>query len=192
MNENEKEETLVERAKKDPEAFGELYRRYVDRIYSYIFQRTGDRYDAEDLTARTFYKALLHIERYDQRGVPFAAWLYRIAHNLVANWHRDRSRRQTISFDDLVSSWHGKEALDHLAEQNEKEQAVRAAIRRLAPDRQLLLNLKFGEGLSNAEIGRILGRSEGAVKSLYRRTLVALRNDLERHGFLESRDGSKK
>jgi RNA polymerase sigma-70 factor, ECF subfamily len=180
----EPEHVLVEQAKWDPAAFGYLYRRYVDRIYSYCFHRTGSQHDAEDLTARTFYKALVSIASYTDRGVPFSAWLYRIAHNLVANWHRDQGRRQFVTLDELVIS-SPKYSPDHAAEQNEEERALADAIRALASDRQMLLILKFTEGLSNAEIGRMLGRSEGAVKSLYHRTLLDLREHMQRRGFLD-------
>lgn len=173
------EATLVERAKSDKEAFGQLYERYVDKIYNYIYYRTGNEADAEDLTARVFFRALKHIDSYEDRGYPFSAWLYRIAHNLVANWHRDRSRRQVISLEDL-SYWKthrdGPEAMTELMDDKE---ALLAAIRRLPADRQELLILKFVEKLTNAEIGAIMGRSEGAIKSLYYRTLVALRKDLK-------------
>lgn len=173
------EATLVERAKSDKEAFGQLYERYVDKIYNYIYYRTSNEADAEDLTARVFFRALQHIEGYEDRGYPFSAWLYRIAHNLVANWHRDRSRHQVISLEDL-SYWKtqrdGPEAMTELIDDKE---ALLAAIRRLPADRQELLILKFVEKLTNAEIGAIMGRSEGAIKSLYYRTLVALRKDLK-------------
>ena len=95
------EAALVALAKTDPDAFGELYLRNVDRIYNYIYYRTGNVADAEDLTARTFYRALSNIGRYLDQGVPFIAWLYRIAHNLVANHHRSQSRWKTTSLDDL-------------------------------------------------------------------------------------------
>ncbi len=177
------ESQLVERAKRDPEAFGELYRRYVHAIYNYIFHRTGDEADAEDLTAHTFYQALAHIGRYKDRGAPFSAWLYRIAHNLVANWHRDRNNRQMLRLDGLPAQEHSRTSLDQLAEERDEQEALMEAVRRLPPDRQMLLILKFSEGLSNAQIGEIMGRSEGAIKSLYHRTLVALRNDLESRGY---------
>ncbi len=77
---------LVELAKHDKDAFGELYERYVRKIYNYIYYRTGSHHDAEDLAARVFFRAMAHIENYTERGVPFQAWLYRIAHNLVAEW----------------------------------------------------------------------------------------------------------
>jgi len=175
---SETEEALIERAKREAEAFGALYERYVDRIYNYIFYRSGDVHEAEDLTARVFYRALGHIKEYDQRGAPFAAWLYRIAHNLVANWHRDRSRRQYVRLDDLATLAEKSAGPDHRAEQNEETQTLLRALARLPAERQQVLILKFVDGLSNAEIGKIMGRSEGAIKSLYHRTLLALRDEL--------------
>jgi RNA polymerase sigma-70 factor (ECF subfamily) len=177
---SETEEALIERAKRDPAAFGELYERYVDRIYNYIYYRTSDAHEAEDLTARVFYRALNHIEEYNQRGAPFAAWLYRIAHNLVANWHRDRSRRKYVRLDDLAAVPEKSSGPHHHAEQNEQAQILLEAIRRLPAERQELLILKFVDELSNADIAKIMGRSEGAIKSLYHRTLIALRDDLSR------------
>jgi RNA polymerase sigma-70 factor (ECF subfamily) len=115
--------------------------------------------------------------------VPFSAWLYRIAHNLVANWHRDRSRRQVIPLDELVLASRRKTDPLQLIEANEEREILLRAIRHLPADRQQLLILKFVEKMSNAEIGQIIGRSEGAIKSLYHRTLVSLRKDLEGKGF---------
>jgi len=180
----ENEEILVERAKEDPAAFGVLYEKYVRKIYSYIYRRTGSRHDAEDLTSRTFHRALANIDRYENKGLPFSAWLYRIAHNLVANWLRDRSRHKVISLDELVlTRQRGGSAIEHQAEVNEEREALLGAIRRLPSDRQQLLILKLMEGMSNVEIGQVLGRSVGAIKSLYFRTLIALREDLEKKGF---------
>lgn len=162
----------------DKDAFGELYERYVEKIYSYVYYRTGNHHDAEDLTARVFSRAMGHIETYTDRGVPFQAWLYRIAHNLVANWHRDRGRRKIIPLDEFVAASLKSDAPDHQAEDKEEREALLEAIRRLPEERQQLLLLKFVEGLSNAEIGAIMGRTEGAIKSLYHRTLLALRDEL--------------
>ncbi|MAT99009.1 MAG: RNA polymerase subunit sigma-70 [Anaerolineaceae bacterium] len=177
------EKALIERAKEDKEAFGQLYEIYVDRIYNYVYYRTGNVADAEDLTAKIFVRAMKHIPRYQDKGVPFSAWLYRIAHNLVANWHRDNSRRQIIALDD-ITHWHvGDESPEFATQLMEDKALLLAAIRRLPSDRQELLILKFVERLSNAEIGEIMGRSEGAIKSLYHRTLLSLREDLfERNG----------
>jgi len=174
----ESDAELIARAKEDPEAFGLLYERYVGSIYNYIYYRTGNHHDAEDLTARTFYRALKHISRYVDRGAPFSAWLYRIAHNVVANWHRDTKRRQIISLDELVMGALKREDPATLTEEYEEQDMLLQAVRRLPPERQQLLILKFVEQMSNAEIARVMGRTEGAIKSLYHRTLVALREDL--------------
>jgi len=164
----------------DSESFGLLYERYVSRIYSYVYYRTGNPYDAEDLTARVFFRAMHHITSYQDRGLPFSAWLYRIAHNLVANWHRDNSRRPEIPLDDtLMSHPHGVEHPEIALLRLEERERLLRIIRRLPPDRQQLLILKFVEHLSNNEIGQIMGKTEGAVKSLYHRTLNSLRDDLE-------------
>ena len=179
VNDSVDEVTLVEQAKTSPEAFGLLYERYIDRIYSYVYYRTGNHHDAEDLTARVFHQALKHIPRYVQRGAPFSSWLYRIAHNLVANWHRDRSRRQVVSLDQVASvAPLGDESPFEHAARSERRDKLLEAIRRLPADRQQLLILKFVERLPNAQIGQIMGRTEGAIKSLYHRTLVSLRSDL--------------
>ncbi len=176
--ETSEEAALIEHAKTDKEAFGVLYERYVDRIYKYVYYRTGNVADAEDLTARIFERAMKHIGSYEDKGLPFSAWLYRIAHNLVANWYRDRSRRTFVALDD-VSQWavsdHGPEFAAQLLEDKD---ALREAIGRLPVERQELLMLKYVERLSNAEIGEVMGRSEGAIKSLYHRTLLSLREDL--------------
>ena len=174
------EKELVRRAKSDPEAFGELYERHVRRIYSYIYYRTGDHHDAEDLTARVFQRALRHITSYEDKGVPFTAWLYRIAHNLVANWHRDRSRRPVMPLEDYVSILSKGQHPEAHTVANEDTRILLEAVRRLPAARQELLILKFVERLPNAEIGDIMGRTEGAIKSLYHRTLAALRVEVER------------
>ena len=172
------DEILIRASQGDRDSFGLLYERYVDRIFNYVYYRTGNLHDAEDLTARVFQRAMNHIQNYTDRGVPFSAWLYRIAHNLVANWHRDRSRKQEIPLDDLpVLPTKGDHPEKNLVRSQEQDALLRM-IRRLPAERQNLLILKFVENLSNAEIGEIMGRSEGAVKSLYHRTLLALRDHL--------------
>ncbi len=170
---------LVAHAKNDQDAFGELYERYVKKIYNYIYYRTSNQHDAEDLTARVFYRAMGHIGNYEDKGVPFQAWPYRIAHNLVANFHRDKSRRKIIPLDEFVASTLRSDAPDRRAEDNEEREQLMGAIERLPAERQQLLILKFVEHLSNAEIGAIMDRTEGAIKSLYHRTLIALRDDLQ-------------
>lgn len=170
---------LKQAAGGDEQAFGMLYERYVGRIYNYVYYRTGNQYDAEDLTARVFLRAMKHIPNYQDRGIPFSAWLYRIAHNLVANWHRDNSRRQEIALEDTYVAQHGREHPETSLLHNEEQEALLTIIRTLPAERQQLLILKFVEHLSNAEIGQIMGRTEGAIKSLYHRTLLSLRDSME-------------
>jgi len=180
MEDNE----LVAIAAQDQVAFGEIYERYVTRIYNYIYYRTGNTQDAEDITARVFYRAMAHIQNYEDKGVPFQAWLYRIAHNLVANFHRDESRRKIIPLDDYLAQSLRTDAPDRIAEQNEEHSALMTAIRRLPAERQQLIILKFVHDKSNAEIGEIMNRTEGAIKSLYHRTLLALRDEMQMQDFI--------
>jgi RNA polymerase sigma-70 factor, ECF subfamily len=167
-------------AQGDQDAFGSLYERYVSRIYNYIYYRTGNQHEAEDLKARVFFRALRHVENYNDRGLPLSAWLYRIAHNLVANWHRDNSRRREVPLDEITLVKQGSELPETVLLQNEEKESLLIVIRGLPADRQQLVILKFVEHLSNAEIGQIMGRSEGAVKSLYHRTLISLRDEFGR------------
>ncbi|MBM2827400.1 MAG: polymerase sigma-70 factor, subfamily (modular protein) [Dehalococcoidia bacterium] len=170
----ESDEVLVEMAKSEPDAFGQLYNKYVARIYSYIYYRTGDVSEAEDLTEKVFFQALTHIARYNNKGVPFSAWLYRIAHNLVANWHRDRSRHPVTPLEGVSLSAGEENGL----EEAEERTVVHKAVATLPPERQHLLLLKFVQDLPNAEIGRIMGKSEGAIKALLHRTLKTLREEI--------------
>jgi RNA polymerase sigma-70 factor (ECF subfamily) len=180
------EQILMRASQGDRDAFGQLYERYLARIFNYVYYRTGNTHDAEDLTARVFQRAMNHIRNYTDRGIPFSAWLYRIAHNLVANWHRDRSRKREIPLDDLPVLPAKTEHPERNLVRSQERDVLLRMIRRLPPERQTLLILKFVENLSNAEIGEIMGRSEGAVKSLYHRTLLALRDQLEgQHLYLE-------
>jgi len=186
--ENESDAALIARAKEDPEAFGILYQRYVAQIYRYLYYRTGNREDAEDLTARTFYRALRRFPHYVDRGAPFTAWLYRIAHNVVVNWLRDRRRRPVVALETVTVSIEEEKDPHAVAEASEEKEILLQAVRRLPADRQELLILKFVEGMSNAEIAQVMGRSEGAIKALYHRTLVALREELAQETSVNERE----
>ncbi len=174
------EDALARAAEGDSEAFGVLYDRYVGRIYNYIYYRTGNQHDAEDLTSRVFTRAIKHIPNYEDRGVPFSAWLYRIAHNLVANWHRDNSRRQIVGLDETYPIPGQQEQPESVVVRSEEEDFLLEMVSRLPEDRQQLLILKFVDHLSNSEIGEIMGRTEGAIKSLYHRTLLSLRDEVKK------------
>ncbi|BAJ64100.1 MULTISPECIES: RNA polymerase sigma factor [Anaerolinea] len=174
------DEVIALAARGDTEAFSVLYQRYVTRIYNYIYYRTGNPFEAEDLTSRVFHRALNHIQHYDNRGIPFSAWLYRIAHNLVANWHRDSNRHKEVPIEDQPRLVHHAEPPEHAVMNNQELESLMKVIRKLPAERQQLLILKFVEGLSNAEIAVIMMRSEGAIKSLYHRTLLALRDEIQK------------
>ena len=163
----------------DKDAFSILYERHINRIYNYIYYRTGNSSDAEDLTARVFYRAMGSIQRYEQKGVPFTAWLYRIAHNIVANWHRDNSRRREVAIEDQVDLPYKGEPPEAALMRNQDSEALLVLIRGLPAERQQLVILKFVEGFSNSEIAVIMNRSEGAIKSLYHRTLENMRQKMD-------------
>ena len=165
------------------EAFSFLYNLNVTRIYNYIFYRIGSEDDAEDITSRVFYRAFGHIKTYEDKGIPFSAWLYRIAHNLIANWHRDRQRRKEVSLDDQPEMPHRVDLPETWIEKKQEMDLLLKGMRRLAPDRQQLILLKYLEDLSNAEIAVIMGRTEGAIKSLYHRALIALKDEMVKIGY---------
>ncbi|HLD93607.1 MAG TPA: sigma-70 family RNA polymerase sigma factor [Anaerolineales bacterium] len=172
------DEALSSATQGDKTAFGRLYDKYAARIYNYVYYRTGSTQDAEDITSRVFFRAMRHITNYTDRGVPFSAWLYRIAHNLVANWHRDSSRHQEVELEDGYRASKSEEHPEVALLESEEQQALMRLIRNLPEERQQLLILKFVEHMSNAEIGEIMDRTEGAIKSLYHRTLLSLREEI--------------
>ena len=177
------ERALIEAAQADPARFGELYDRHFHRVYAYVIRRTGSRTEAEDITSQVFERALSNLARFEWRGVPFVAWLYRIAHNLVANHHRTHSRWKLTSLEDLELTGKPADGPERVAEVNERKRALWSAIRRQPEERQRLLILKYADRLSNEEIGEAMGRTESAIKSLYFRTLKALKADLEARGW---------
>jgi RNA polymerase sigma-70 factor, ECF subfamily len=183
MNEVTEDNAVKRACEGDPEAFSYIYEHYVSRIYSYVFYRIGSEADAEDITSRVFYRAFGHIGNYVDKGVPFSAWLYRIAHNLIANWHRDSHRRKEVPLEDQLELPSHSDHPERALEKSQEMELLLVGIRQLSPDRQQLLILKFVEDYSNAEIGDIMGKSEGAIKSLYHRALIALREEMAKIGY---------
>lgn len=177
MSENE-EQLLVEQAKKDPQAFDQLYNIYVNRIYAYIWQRTHDESIAKDITAATFEKALRNIKRYEWRGFTFGAWLYRIAYNELVSYQR---RQKFLSPLSTIERWWKSdtsvEAEVHL--QGQKD-VLHEALSQLADKDQELLVLKFYEGLSSREVGEIMGYSENNVNVRLHRALKRLKDEMSR------------
>lgn len=173
------EEDLVRRArKKEPEALSELYEAHFDRVYRYMVIRVRNQADAEDLTQQVFLKALEHIGSYRYRGMPFAAWLFRIAHNqLVDHWKkksREKSRMVPLEqVDEARSIGHDDPAL--LTEQRADIEKVAVACQALSDNQREVISLRFAGGLSVAETARAMGKSEGAVKVLQHAALVKLR-----------------
>ena len=163
---------LVEAAQADPTRFVELYERYIHRVYAYVSRRTRDRAAAEDVTSEVFQQALAHLPRFEWRGVPFAAWLYRIAANAVAD-HYARAARERGDADVPV--------LDAEDEEIERRAFLYRAVRTLPPDQRRVIEMRFGDERSIADIARTLGRSEGAVKQLQFRAIQSLREQAERH-----------
>ena len=181
------EEFQVAAAKRDPAAFAPLYERYVDAIYRYAYRRVGSHAEAEDVTAQTFQQALAALPNFEWRGVPFGAWLYRIAGHVIVQRGR-RSSRELVVEDLRVHLDRGDRADDEdparLFEARAEAGELVAAVRRLPRDQQRVLVLKFARGLSNREIGAALGRSEGAVKQLTHRAVHTLRGLLAAEGAL--------
>jgi RNA polymerase sigma-70 factor (ECF subfamily) len=173
VSEGMSEEALVHAARcLNEDAWAEVYRRHSQQVYAYIYYRLGDQYTAEDLTADVVVKALAGIKGYSWRGTPLLAWLYRIAHNVTADHRKATARRmkvQAAGEPELI-----EDAQDHLRELDERTDMMRA-IRALTEEQQQVVILRFYQGLSNAEVARIMGKPEGAVKALQSRGLRSLR-----------------
>jgi RNA polymerase sigma-70 factor, ECF subfamily len=155
--------------------FSELYRAHLRDVYSYSYYRVGNHHDAEDLTEQTFLQAYRHFERAqrESEGRPLRPWLIRIAHNLAANFYRDRSRRPQTTIEDagLISAPHDTEAL---VEGREELQRVLEGVQKLPDDRREALIMRFALGMDNREIARAMGRSDGATKVLLHRAIRQL------------------
>ncbi|MBV8195899.1 MAG: sigma-70 family RNA polymerase sigma factor [Candidatus Dormibacteraeota bacterium] len=169
----EEERKQILAAQRDRAAFAPLYERYVDQIYAYVLTLTKDREQAEDVTAATFAKAMEELPRFEWRGVPYSAWLYRVATNLVT---RERRRPGWIELDPHVAADSPDPA--DLAERMDRDREVRGAVDTLPADQRQAVMLRFGGELTCREIGEIMGRSEGAVKLLTFRALTSLRRRL--------------
>jgi RNA polymerase sigma-70 factor (ECF subfamily) len=172
----EAERKLVEAARSNPVAFGALYERYVDAIYSYVFTRVGDKTLAEDIVSETFHRALENIQGFEWRGVAFSAWLYRIASNAVAA--RFRREPAMSGEEDLEQVLEPEPGPESLVATLEWKADMLAAVRALPDDQQQVILLRFGQELRNKDIARIMQRSEGAVKALLHRALTALHRRL--------------
>ena len=169
---------LLERAQAyDPVALGEIYDKYAPRIYKYVYYRIGNADLAEDLTSGVFTKMLEAIQSSKAWRVSFSGWLYRIAHNMVVDHFRRRPKERELPLDErLVAADNDPERAAEIALTSER---LRDAVNLLTYDQAQVITLKFAEGMSNAEVAQILGKTEGAIKSLQYRALGALRKQLE-------------
>jgi len=169
---------LVERAQKgDRSALEELYLIHFDRIYSYLHVSVGNRHDAEDLTTQTFLKMLESIGRFRWQSAPFSAWLFRIAHNLAMDHFRARKRVQP---EEEVPEPLGSEepSAELEAMQSIGRQSMLELIDKLSPEQQQVLTLKFVFNFPNADVAKILDKTEGAIKSLQHRALASLQKQI--------------
>ncbi len=167
------ERDLILAAQRDRAAFTPLYERYVDQIFAYAYSLTHNRELAEDVTAATFARAVEELPRFEWRGVPYSAWLYRVAANLVA---RDRRRPGWIELSPHVTD--DGEGPEEEVARLDRDAHIRAAVDELPPDQRQAVMLRFGGDLRNREIAEIMGRSEGAIKLLTFRAMTTLRRRL--------------
>jgi RNA polymerase sigma-70 factor, ECF subfamily len=169
------EDRLIELARGDPAAFAALYRRYLRRVYRYLLTYAEREEDAADLTQHVFLRVLEALPAYSDRGTPFAAWLFRIARNAATDAYR--RRRKAIPWEHVPESLLPLAGQDPLAASIRREalNELRVLVAQLDPEKQELLALRFAAGLTSAEIGSIVGKSEAAVKRQLSRTIASLR-----------------
>jgi RNA polymerase sigma-70 factor (ECF subfamily) len=167
----EAERRLVQSSKRNPRRFSELYDRYFDRIYAFALTRTGNRAAAEDVTADTFRQAFENLTRFQWRGVPFSAWLFRIAANAASDYYQRASREQALPEAALESdvSW------EHRLIEVETRAQLLELVRRLPKVQRRVIVMRFGDELSISEVAQAMGKSEGAVKALQHRAMETLR-----------------
>jgi RNA polymerase sigma-70 factor, ECF subfamily len=169
------ERLRVEAAQRDPTRFGELYEENFERVYAYAARRCRSRPEAEDVTAEVFHRALANLGRFEWRGVPFAAWLFRIAAHAIA----DRAKRMTRERGESVPRSEPERALERV----EERAALYRAVRELPSDQRRVIEMRFTEDKTIREVAAELGRSEGAVKQLQLRAVQNLRDRLgQAHG----------
>ena len=166
------------------EAFGILHDRNRQAIFNYIYYRVGDQGTAEDLTAEVFLRMVEKLDRYRDRGKPFIAWLYTIARNLLTDhYRRNGNGGEILPLNDRFETGDASPLAD--AENQLAAECLQQALRSLTEEQRQVIVGKFIEDRSNAEMARILSKSEGAVKSLQHRALAALRRAIEKEGCYE-------
>jgi RNA polymerase sigma-70 factor (ECF subfamily) len=170
------ERLLIDAAQKDPARFAELYENNFERVYAYVVRRVGDRTETEDLTSEVFHHALANLKRFEWRGVPFAAWLYRIAANLISDRWQRSGREQVASESDFIESEPAKSReLDEI----EQRATLFRLVNTLPVEQKRVVLLRFVEEKSIKEVAREIRKTEGAVKQLQFRALSTLRTRME-------------
>ncbi|HEX2129592.1 MAG TPA: sigma-70 family RNA polymerase sigma factor [Solirubrobacterales bacterium] len=161
-------------------AFEDLYRAHLRDVYSYAYYRVGNHHDAEDLTEQAFLQAYRHFERArrESNGRPLRPWLIRIAHNLASNYYRDRARRPEANIEAIEPPMH-PHGTERVVEGREELREVIDQLQDLPDDRREALIMRFALGMSNREIARALGRSDGATKVLIHRAIKQLEENIE-------------
>jgi len=180
------ERLLIEAAQKDPARFAELYEINFGRVYAFIARRVRDRNEIEDLTSEVFHQALAALPRFEWRGAPFAAWLFKIASNTIIDKINKTSKEKALTSlsDDLEVSSTEIEAIEEI----EQRAALFELVERLPDDQRRVISLRFAEEKSIREVAEALSRSEGAIKQLQFRALQNLRTmEFERSGRLQGR-----
>jgi len=176
----DEEMQLLKRARTyDQAALGELYDRYSGRIYNYVYHRVGDPSQAEELTAQVFLRVLEAVREDRAWRTSFSGWLYRIAHNLVIDHYRRRSRAVQVALEDAPVLPATRGDPEKAAERALNAEQLRMAIARLTKEQAQVVSLRFLEEMSIAEVAAVMGKSEGAIKALQYRAVLALRNLLE-------------
>ena len=177
MQQMQDEESLVRRAQQgEHEAFARLYEEHFDKIYRYAALRIGDKMEAEDMTQQVFLNALQSISSFKWKGIPFSAWLFRIAHNLVVDYLRKKVKHAVAPLDEsLVSS--GSDPQLAVEQKLDIEQLL-LATKRLTEAQREVISLRFAGGLPVAQVARVMGKSQGAVKALQHSAIIALRKAL--------------
>ena len=171
------EESLVRRAQqRDEEAFTQLYEAYFDKIYRYVALRIGNKTEAEDMTQQVFLNALQSISSFKWRGIPFSAWLFRIAHNQVVDYLRKKTKQATAPLDESLVSSDSNPQL--VAEHKLDIEQLVSATKRLTETQREVISLRFAGELPIAQVAKVMGRSQGAVKALQHSAIVALRKAL--------------
>jgi RNA polymerase sigma-70 factor, ECF subfamily len=181
--EGAEERRLVEAAQGDPARFGDLYEHSFEVVYAYISRRVRDRSETEDLTAEVFRRALTNLPRFKWTGAPFAAWLFRIASNLIADRSKRKAREGNATDFDAEAEMAGNPKLTKQTQQVELEECERWArlfklVEGLAEDQRRVVVMRFAEEKSIRDIANEMGRSEGAIKQLQFRALENLRATL--------------